>query len=576
MNYSSIIDHLASCGYQVSATEFCLIPAINIQCSIAGHDITLLHLKSEELTGMPSFYLKSPKEYGRIAHTLEDKTFDVASICVNVPDSVSINFEVPELVFEESLKRHISLLESCLSDPQWNEEELLREFLAGWNHIQDQKYDDFLCLSDKGEFELLNILPPKRGTKYGLNSCHFGIPQDYKQKSDFSVVNDHLSNRGKPNGIGCIVPLQSLIPAPWQNADLKEWYLQILDLISPDLFDSLNRTLGQTRDHSFWLVFNADTLSGKTWFGIHFLLKNSTKGKKCLPLNLKNLEFWDLKAMNVRLFNKDRVMPRSGAIQELQNKKVLLIGCGSVGSQIANQLSSTGIGHLTLSDSDSFSLDNLYRHSLPASYISWPKTWGLKSELTKKYPWLDVEVMSSELLSLRYENILNTFDLIIIAIGSPTQERIFHDYCVRNSIETAVINTWVEGYGIGGHAVIDIPDSKGCLRCAYVDPIDFSRGLASNLNFLKPNQKLTKNLAGCGNAFLPYSNLSALQTALVSSNLATKFLLGQLHTSSKVSWKGSDIDVIQAGFHLTDRYSVFSKSLETLPLLNSGCDLCND
>ena len=57
--------------------------------------------------------------------------------------------------------------------------------------------------------------------------------------------------------------------------------------------------------------------------------------------------------------------------------------------------------------------------------------------------------MFSELLSLRYENILNTFDLIIIAIGSPTQERIFHDYCIKNSVETAVINTWVEGYGIG-------------------------------------------------------------------------------------------------------------------------------
>ena len=54
--------------------------------------------------------------------------------------------------------------------------------------------------------------------------------------------------------------------------------------------------------------------------------------------------------MNVRLFNKERVMPRSGAIQELQNKKVLLVGCGSVGSQIANQLASTGIGHITLSD----------------------------------------------------------------------------------------------------------------------------------------------------------------------------------------------------------------------------------
>ncbi|ENX46874.1 ThiF family adenylyltransferase [Acinetobacter pittii] len=576
MNYSSIINHLTDRGYQVSATEFCLFPALSIECSVAGYDITLIHLKDEELTALPSFFLKSPDKYGRIAHTLANKTLNVASICVNVPDSVSINFEVPERAFEESLKRHISLLERCLSDSKWNEEELLREFLAGWNHIQDQKYEDFLCLSDKGEFELFNILPPKKGVKYGLNACHFGIPQEFKQKPQFSVINDHINNRGKPKGIGCIVPLEKLIPAPWQSADLEEWYLEILKFISQDVFESLTRTLGQTRDHAFWLVFNADTPSGKTWFGIHFHLKNNIKSKKGLPLNREHLEFWELKAMNVRLFNKERVMPRSGAIQELQNKKVLLVGCGSVGSQIANQLASTGIGHLTLSDPETFSLDNLYRHTLAAHYISWPKTWGLQTELSNKYPWLEVQVMFSELLSLRYENILNTFDLIIIAIGSPTQERIFHDYCIKNSVETAVINTWVEGYGIGGHAVLDIPDSKGCLRCAYVDPIDFSRGLGSNLNFLKPNQNLTKNLAGCGNAFLPYSNLSALQTALITSNLAIKFLMGQLHSSSKVSWKGSDFDVIQAGFQVTDRYTQFAKSLEILPLLNSGCDLCND
>ncbi|UOH74192.1 hypothetical protein MOW08_10115 [Acinetobacter schindleri] len=86
----------------------------------------------------------------------------VASICVNVPDSVSINYEVPELAFEESLKRHIALLEQCLSDPKWNEKELLREFLAGWYQIREQEYANFLCLSDVGDFELIDVFPPKK------------------------------------------------------------------------------------------------------------------------------------------------------------------------------------------------------------------------------------------------------------------------------------------------------------------------------------------------------------------------------------------------------------------------------
>lgn len=576
MNYQTIIQYLITRGYNVSAIEFCLLPAIKVQCEISGHEISLIHIYVDELREMPSFFIQKPEEFPRLAHTLSLDKWGVASICVNVPDSVSINYEVPELVFEESLKRHIALLNQCLSDQEWNEQELLREFLAGWYQIREQEYGNFLCLSDVGDFELINVFPPKKkNDKYGLESYHFGIPKHYNQISNYSLIENQIKGRGIPTGTGCIVPLQSLIPAPWCKSDLKDWYLKILDFIAPSIREQLTHTLGQFRDQSFWVIFNADTASGKTWFGLHFLLRKDIRGKKNFPLNAKNLEFWDIKAMDIRLFNKERIIPRSGADISLQNKKVLLVGCGSVGSQIANQLASTGIGHLTLVDPESLSLDNLYRHSLPTNYVNWPKTWGLIIELQSKYPWLNTDQKFCGLLDLRDESLLNSFDLVIIAIGSPSQERMFHDFCVKNDIETAVINTWVEGYGIGGHATLDVPNSLGCLRCAYVDSLDFSRGLVSNLNFLKSNQNLTKNMAGCGNAFLPYSNLTAIQTALITSGLASKFLLGEITQSSKVSWKGSPTDVINHGFELTDRYQAFTKPLEVLPLLNSGCDICN-
>lgn len=577
MNYQPIIQYLTTFGYNVSEIEFCLSPAIKVECEISGYEVSLIHIHVDELKQMPSFFLQKPECFPRLAHTLSFDEWSVASICVNVPDSVSINYEVPELVFYESLKRHITLLNKCLSDPEWNEKELLREFLAGWNQIRDQDYANFLCLSDAGIFELIDVFSPKkRNDKYGLESYHFGIPKNYNQCSGYSLINNQINGRGSPTGTGCIIPLQNLIPAPWSKNDLKVWYLTVLNFIAPSVRDKLTRTFGQFRDRSFWIIFNADTESGKTWFGLHFFLKKNTKGKKNFPLNAQNLEYWDIKAMNIRLFNKERMIPRSGAEISLQNKKVLLIGCGSVGSQIANQLASTGIGHLMLIDPESLSLDNLYRHSLPTHYVNWPKTSGLIVELQKKYPWFNTSHNSCMLLDLRDKIILNNFDLVIIAIGSPSQERIFHDFCINSKIETAVINTWVEGYGIGGHATLDIPDSLGCFRCAYVDSLNLSRGLVSNLNFLKSNQSLTKNMAGCGNAFLPYSNLTAIQTALIVSNLASKFLLGEISQSSKVSWKGSSTDVIKNGFELTDRYYAFTKSLEILPLLNPGCDICNE
>jgi len=165
---------------------------------------------------------------------------------------------------------------------------------------------------------------------------------------------------------------------------------------------------------------------------------------------------------------------------------------------------------------------------------------------------------------------------MVIAIGSPTHERLFHDFLVENSVSLPVINAWVEGYGVGGHATLDIPRSKGCLRCAYVDHSDLRRGLASNLNFLEPNQDVTVNHAGCGNLFLPYSALNAGQTALIASDIAIHFLSGSISESCKVSWKGDDTEALKAGLITTHRYQVFQKSLVRLPLYDEHCDLCNN
>ena len=169
---------------------------------------------------------------------------------------------------------------------------------------------------------------------------------------------------------------------------------------------------------------------------------------------------------------------------------------------------------------------------------------------------------------------LERFDLIIVAFGSPTLERVFHDFVTRNGVKTPVINTWVEAYGVGGHATLDMPNSKGCLRCAYVDPDSLARGLSSNLNFLEPNQDLTISHAGCGNQFLPYSGIAASYTATMAADLATQYLQGKMDRSSKVSWKGSAEEANRNGFKVTHRYRHFVKPLEILPLYNSECDVC--
>ncbi|MGA7507018.1 MAG: ThiF family adenylyltransferase [Erwinia billingiae] len=577
MNYSVILNHLNECGYKVSAipskTEE--IGCFTVELEIIGLPVTLWHFTVAELSKMPSFFLADPSALPRLAHTAFNPGSLIASICVNVPDAVSVNFERPELAFEESLKRHVALLTQALSDSEWNTQELLREFEAGWLSIVEQDTTPFLCLTESETAEELCVLKPRKG-HLGLGQYFLGYSEGSVSKSAFSPINQVLKDRKSSNGIGFFVPLSVAKPAPWKRDELADWYLDLLSELPVDVLTKLTQQFSQKRSYEFWLVFSARTPSGITWFGIHFSQKHSGKGRKTLPFKQSHLTEWFLEPVEVLTFNKERLMPRSGAEQSLLNKKVMIVGCGSVGGDVADKLAASGVGCLDLYDPDTLSLNNLYRHILPPMYVSFHKSQALWHSLTSKYPWLEVKSYTNKLLDLRRRELLMDYDLIIIAIGAPTQERLFHGYLNNEKINVPVINTWVEGYGIGGHAVLAIPETKGCLRCAYVDPADFSRGLASNLNFLAPNQDLTKNHAGCGDAFLPYTYIASTQTALITADLSIKCLLGKIRESSRVSWKGNSEDAIVNGFKLSGRYHAFTRTLEVLPLLNTACDICNE
>lgn len=229
---------------------------------------------------------------------------------------------------------------------------------------------------------------------------------------------------------------------------------------------------------------------------------------------------------------------------------------------------------MTISDPEEFSEDNLYRHALSIRDLGLLKSQALAREIALKHPWAKVTPRDRLLETLRDPRVLQPFDLVAVAIGSPTVERIFAEYCRRKALGVPVMNCWLEGHGIGGHAILATPRTKGCWHCAYVDPKTLKRGLTSNLSFLKPGQVVMRRQGGCGTQFLPYSGIAASYTAAMAANLAIRFLAGDVTCSSKVSWKGDGAEAKRAGLDVTWRYRRFGESLQILPLHDRNCDLC--
>jgi len=572
---NTINQHLTRLGYACTVNHILGYDKLSVKITIASHNIQLILVAEPPFHSLPPFLLVDAGSFGRLAHVIvyESSGSSFGVVCVNAPDSLSINFEQPLLVVEESLRRHVALLEKCLTDPDWNNRELLREFYSDWLRICRQ--DDpkpLLANIEKPILQRLAVYSPVKGKRYGVESHYMVHPADYS----FSGISDiHMSmvkgNRGAA-GMALVIPIHQLTPAPSQFALLEQWYIDTITALPPKIRNELQQKFGQWRDSTYWIVFTANTVDDdRTWFALKF----TCKLKKALPLTDKKLKDWTLEALPLRLFNQENTVQRGGGRLSLSDKKVAVIGVGSVGSEIAHKLSAAGVRALTLVDPDIYEINNLYRHVLEQGWVGAPKSLALSVTLQRQFPWSRATGSPDDLMTFARKQNLGTYDLLIIAIGNPTQERLFKQYLLDSDIEVTVINSWLEGFGVGGHAVLDVPGSRGCLLCSYVCQESDERGLVSNMNFIEPNQVTMKSIAGCGEQFISYGAASSAQTGIMTANLAIRYLEGKQTESCKISWKGVDADAVTEGIKLTHRYYDFKQSLECLPLLNKDCDVCS-
>lgn len=573
MNHEAIAEHLCQQGYSARLGDNG--KELIVETEVGDRSVTLKHLFPKVIRRMPQFLLAEHSSYGTLAHVELVKDTDLALICVNDPDSISVNYEVPTVAYEASLVRHLSLLEKLITEPEWNRAELLREFRSNWDAFcsrinPDERWLYFACESKSTDS--VQVKRPYKDRKLGIENHFLGLGEAQAAAEEFGSFRRALKwDQRSVAGKTLVLHLRKLEPAPTDPNALAAWYTQCIADLGADSLDLLQR-LRRQRSKEYWLVFTSELDSGRIWFAIQFL----GKAKKCIPMTESECERWRLNAIQVRAMDRDSIVPRSGGEKRLADKSVLLVGCGSVGSELAHRLASTGLGNLTLSDPELFTQDNLYRHTLSIEDIGWPKSFCLTIDLRQKYPWIHVIDDSRRLEAFTDIEELNRFDLIVVAIGSPTLERQFHDFVTSQSIETPVMNVWLEAHGIGGHATLDVPDPKGCLLCAYVDPDTLTRGLVSNLNFLAPNQDFTVSLGGCGNLFLPYSAIASNHTATMAADLASNYLLGNISDSSKTSWKGDAREARERGFKLTYRYAQFDDNFSVLPLFHPECDVCGE
>lgn len=119
-------------------------------------------------------------------------------------------------------------------------------------------------------------------------------------------------------------------------------------------------------------------------------------------------------------FNRTRLLLGDEMMQKLEDTRVIIFGVGGVGSWCAEGLVRSGVGHLTLVDSDRVCITNVNRQMMATSKtIGMVKVDALKERLMEINPDVEVETIQaiySEETASQFD--LDSFDFVIDAIDS--------------------------------------------------------------------------------------------------------------------------------------------------------------
>jgi molybdopterin/thiamine biosynthesis adenylyltransferase len=111
----------------------------------------------------------------------------------------------------------------------------------------------------------------------------------------------------------------------------------------------------------------------------------------------------------------------------LTSRTVVVVGVGTVGSQIAYELARAGVGHLWLVDGDRLEEHNLLRHALTREYLQQNKATAMADFLTKQVPGLQVQAEPRDLDGSVSDDfvdfLLQNADLVVVATDDREAQR---------------------------------------------------------------------------------------------------------------------------------------------------------
>lgn len=466
-----------------------------------------------------------------------------------------------------SLNEYIELmlyqLESLLSKTKkQKQKEYVKEFLLYWNKVTDISYisNVYIYISERNVATKLHLsLEPIKGTSQLEKVVAF---------QDVNIFNEY----NKPKGTiinGIYIPIINndyLIP-PFKN---KAWgRKELLSILSNPVEDVISKESYQfikkykVKNDFLYIVFSLCFKGGITNTFCAQLKFNTDQHKRLLDKIRDDL--LEVIPLNSTQYDIQYQLERIGAKDSFINEKVLMIGCGSVGSMLLDSLIKLGILSFSLVDSDSLESGNLLRHTAPQIVVGRPKVNALKSYVEIKNPLVKIDPINKKIdlsKDLYGEYFYNSFDIIFITIGSSDAQKRYNKLFFDMRITTPVIYNWLDSEGKGCHALWVRYNQKGCYNCLFFkngEKIDSNKS-----SYNDGSEVFIKN--GCNGSFTSYG----INVLLRNTSMVMGFYQ---HCRKQDSMKNTLIS-IKNDFSSLEKSLVVEPRIQT-EFYDEACDVCN-
>ena len=152
--------------------------------------------------------------------------------------------------------------------------------------------------------------------------------------------------------------------------------------------------------------------------------------------------------------------------RRLTAARVLIVGCGALGSAHAESLARAGVGHLRIVDRDFVEPSNLQRQTMFTESDAekrLPKAIAAAAHLRQINSQIEIDPHVTDVNYSNVEQLIDGCDVVIDGTDNFSTRYLVNDACVKHNI------IWIYGAAVGSYGVTMTirPHQTACLRCVF-------------------------------------------------------------------------------------------------------------